>query len=122
MQRSPACLAGAGQRRPRGVAPGDGHRRSDEEIAGALEASAQQSQSRGGHASAASAYERAAELSERESLPQRAWPVPRTAAWHAGQAERASGLINRVPADAVPSERARLSVPEGIIEGRRGWL
>ena len=94
----------------------------NEEIAGALEASAQQSQNRGGHASAASAYERAAELSERESLRTARLARAATAAWLAGQAERASGLINRVLPDAVPSERAKLLYLRGLIEGRRGWL
>ena len=94
----------------------------NEEIAGALEASARQSQNRGGHASAASAYERAAELSERESLRTARLARAATAAWLAGQAERASDLINRVLPDAVPSERARLLYLRGLIEGRRGWL
>ena len=40
--------------------------RANEAIACALEASAHRSQERGGHASAASAFERAAELSEAE--------------------------------------------------------
>ena len=69
---------------------------ADEEIAAELEASAERSELRGGHASAATAFERAARLSETESG---AWQAarcrgPRTAL-AAGQLDRAGDLVRR---------------------------
>jgi DNA-binding CsgD family transcriptional regulator len=93
---------------------------ADEDIAGRLEASARDSQRCGGHASAASALERAAELSESETARGSRLAMAAVAAWLAGQAERARGLIDRSLPDARGTQRARLLYLSGLIEGRRG--
>ena len=62
----------------------------DEEVADALEASAERSALRGGHASAASAFERAATLSETASERARRLAAAAQAAWSAGQGDRAT--------------------------------
>ena len=92
----------------------------DEEVAAALEASARRARRRAGHASAATAFERAAEL----TLDQ-ARLVPRlqsaaSAAWDAGQPDRARGLINRAMPTAERGQRARLLYLRGMIESRCG--
>ena len=94
----------------------------DEEIAAGLEASARRSQRCGGHASAASAFERAAELSEAESKRGTRLVLAAEAAWGAGQVERARGLIDRSLPIAGGAQRVRLLYLRGVIEGRRGWL
>ena len=68
---------------------------ADEEIAGELEASADRSRARGGHASATTAYERAAKLSITESARARRLTAAAGAAFIAGQIERASSLVDR---------------------------
>ena len=94
----------------------------DEEVATALEASARQSQLRGGHGSAASGFERAAELSADESSRGTRLAMAAEAAWGAGQAERARALIDRLLPIASGSQRVRLLYLSGVIEGRHGWL
>ena len=97
-------------------------RSSDEEIAAALEASAWQSQRRGGHASAASAFERAAQLSEDEPTPGARLIAAAEAAWEAGQADRARALMKRSPPPADDRQRVQRLYLSGVIEGRSGWL
>ncbi len=94
----------------------------DEEVAAALEASAQRSQLRGGHASAVSAFERAAALSETSSERARRLAAAAQAAWTAGQADRAAELIRRALPIAERPQRAWLLLMRGIIEGQSGWL
>jgi DNA-binding CsgD family transcriptional regulator len=94
----------------------------DEAIADALEESAHQSQQRGGHASAATAFERAAHLTDRERARGRRLALAAEAAWIAGQANRARALINRAVPLADRPQRAWLLYLAGTIEGRTGWL
>ena len=94
----------------------------DEEVAAALEASAQRSQLRGGHASASSAFERSAALSEASSERARRLAAAAEAAWSAGQVDRATDLIRRALPIADRPERAWLLFIRGVIEGQSGWL
>jgi DNA-binding CsgD family transcriptional regulator len=95
---------------------------ADENVAAALEAAARRSQLRGGHASAATAFERAAELSDAESTRSRRLAEAAEAAWAAGQPERARGLVTRSLAKADGHQRVRLLYLSGVIEARSGWL
>ena len=94
----------------------------NEEVAAALEASAQRSALRGGHASAASALERAAALSKTSSQRARRLSAAAQAAWTAGQGDRAAELIGRALPIADRPQRAWLLLMRGIIEGQSGWL
>ncbi|HJS96058.1 MAG TPA: AAA family ATPase [Solirubrobacteraceae bacterium] len=94
----------------------------NEEVAAALEASAQRSELRGGHASAASALERAAALSETSSERARRLSAAAQAAWTDGQGDRAAELIRRALPIADRPQRAWLLLIRGIIEGQSGWL
>ena len=95
---------------------------ADEELAGALEASAERSQLRGGQASAATAFERAAMLSETESSRGRRLAAAAKAAFVAGQVERASDLVSRSLPSAERAERSVLLGLRGVIEGFAGSL
>jgi DNA-binding CsgD family transcriptional regulator len=95
---------------------------ADEDVAAALEAAARRSQLRGGHASAATAYERAAELSDAQPSRSRRLSEAADAAWAAGQAERARGLVTRSLASADGQQRVRLLYLRSVIEARSGWL
>jgi DNA-binding CsgD family transcriptional regulator len=95
---------------------------ADENVAAALEAAARRSQLRGGHASAATAFERAAELSDAEPSRTRRLGEAAEAAWAAGQPERARGLVTRSLANADGGQRVRLLYLSGVIEARSGWL
>jgi DNA-binding CsgD family transcriptional regulator len=95
---------------------------ADENVAAALEAAARRSQLRGGHASAATAFERAAELSDAESTRSRRLAEAAEAAWAAGQPEHARGLVTRSLANADGHRRVRLLYLSGVIEARSGWL
>lgn len=94
----------------------------DDDIADALQASAERSALRGGHASAASAFERAAALSGSASGRARRLAAAAQAAWNAGQADRARGLIARALPIADLAQRAWLLFMRGVIEGQSGWL
>jgi len=94
----------------------------DDEVADALEASAQRAQLRGGHASAASALERAAALSESISSRARRLGAAVEAAWFAGQEERARELVRPALPLADRPQRARLLLMRAVIEGQSGWL
>jgi DNA-binding CsgD family transcriptional regulator len=92
----------------------------DENVAAALEAAARRSQLRAGHASAATAFERAAELSAAESSRSRRLGEAAEAAWAAGQAERARGLVERSLPYAEGPQRVRLLYASGLIEATSG--
>jgi DNA-binding CsgD family transcriptional regulator len=95
---------------------------ADENVAAALEAAARRSQLRGGHASAATAFERAADLSDAEPSRSRRLGEAAEAAWAAGQAERARGLATRSLPNSEGHQRVRLLYLSGLIEAQSGWL
>jgi DNA-binding CsgD family transcriptional regulator len=96
---------------------------TDEAIARELERTAERARLRSGHAAAASALERAAELSDDEAAQARRLVAAATAAWHAGQPERATGLLDRAaPVARDPHLRADLDHVRGVIEWRCGSL
>ena len=92
----------------------------DEEVAAALEASARRAQRRAGHASAATAFERAAELTLEGGRIVPRLASAAQAAWDAGQPDRARGLIARALPLADTAQRARLLYLQGLIEMRCG--
>jgi DNA-binding CsgD family transcriptional regulator len=93
---------------------------ADEEVAEALEASARRYQARAGHASAATAFARAAELSADEGHRTGRLADAAEAAWAAGQPERARELIARALPLATAQVRVRLLQVRGVIEARTG--
>ena len=95
---------------------------ADEEVADGLEAAAERSRMRGGHASAATAFERAASLSETESARGRRLAAAARAAYVAGQVDRASDLVNRSLPIADRADRAHLLGLRGVIDGNGGLL
>ena len=95
---------------------------ADEEIADELEAAAERSRMRGGHASAATALERAASLSETESARGRRLAGAARAAYVAGQMDRASDLVNRSLPIADRADRPHLLGLRGVIDGNAGLL
>jgi AAA ATPase domain len=94
----------------------------DEEVAAALEASARRAQLRAGHASAATAFLRAAELSTDQSRRMRRIAAAAQAAWDAGQASRACDALGRALPLATGELRAHLLHLSGVIESRTGSL
>jgi DNA-binding CsgD family transcriptional regulator len=97
-------------------------RSADEEVAAALEASARRYESRAGHASAATAFAHAAELSRSEGSRMRRLVAAAQAAWAAGQPDQARDLIARVLPLAPDGLRAELLYLRGVIEARTGDL
>jgi DNA-binding CsgD family transcriptional regulator len=95
---------------------------TDENVAAALEAAARRSQLRGGQASAATAFERAAELSDAEPARSRRLGEAAEAAWAAGQPEGARGLVTRSLPHADGPQRVRLLYLSGLIEATSGSL
>ena len=95
---------------------------ADEEVAAALEASARRYQARAGHASAATAFVRAAELSADEGRRTGRLAAAAEAAWAAGQPERARELIARALPLTTAQARAELLHLRGVIEARTGDL
>jgi DNA-binding CsgD family transcriptional regulator len=93
---------------------------TDEEVATALEASARRYESRAGHASAATAFVRAAELSADEGRRTGRLAAAAEAAWAAGQPERARELIARALPLTTAQARAELLHLLGVIEARTG--
>jgi DNA-binding CsgD family transcriptional regulator len=93
---------------------------ADEEIAAGLEASARRSQLCGGHASAATAFDRAAQLSDAASSRGRRLAAAAGAAWEAGQVDRARRLVDQALPLADRPRHARLLHLRGVIEGRSG--
>jgi DNA-binding CsgD family transcriptional regulator len=91
---------------------------ADEEVAATLEASARRYQERGGHASAATAFARAAELStDGEARISRLAAAAETA-WAAGEAERSREMIARALPLATGPLRPKLLYLRGVIEAR----
>jgi DNA-binding CsgD family transcriptional regulator len=95
---------------------------ADEEVAAALEASARRYESRAGHASAATAFARAAELSGSDGSRMRRLAAAAQAAWAAGEPDQARALIARVLPLAPDELRAELLYLRGVIEARTGDL
>ena len=94
----------------------------DEEVAAALEASARRAELRAGHASAATAFLRAAELSVEEPRRVRRIAAAAGAAWHAGQPDRARVAIARALPLATGELRAQLLHLSGVVERGTGNL
>jgi DNA-binding CsgD family transcriptional regulator len=95
----------------------------DDLVADELERTAQRARTRGGHAAAASAFERAAELSEDDTARARRLVAAAGSAWHAGQATRATTLVNQArPLVSNPRLIAELDHIDGDISQRRGSL
>jgi DNA-binding NarL/FixJ family response regulator len=94
----------------------------DEQVAAALEASARRAQQRAGHASAATAFERAAALTLDESQLVPRLTAAAQAAWDAGQAERSRALIARTMSLADGHDRARLLYQRAVIESVCGSI
>jgi len=94
----------------------------DEEVAAALEASARRARLRAGHASAATAFLRAAELSTDDARRVRRIAAAAQAAWDAGQPGRARDITERALPLADDRTRAHLLHLAGIIEARTGSL
>jgi DNA-binding CsgD family transcriptional regulator len=92
----------------------------DEEVAAALDASARRAQRRAGHASAATAFQRAADLSLDESHRAMRLASAAQAACDAGQPDRARELIGRVLPNADAPLYARMLHLRGVIEARSG--
>jgi DNA-binding CsgD family transcriptional regulator len=95
---------------------------TDEEVADALEASGRRSQLRGGHASAATAFERAATLSEATPPRARRLAAAVEAAWFAAQVDRARELVSRSLPLSERGQLAGLLYWRGSIEGQSGGL
>ena len=92
----------------------------DEEGAAALDDSARRAQRRAGHASAATAFQRAADLSLDESRRAMRLASAAQAACDAGQPDRARELIGRALPDADGPLCARMLHLRGVIEARGG--
>jgi hypothetical protein len=94
----------------------------DEEVAAALEASARRAQLRAGHASAATAFLRAAELSSDDLHRTQRIAAAAQAAWDAGQPGRAREALGRVLPSATGEMRARLLCLNGLIDAQTGSM
>ena len=95
----------------------------DAETGAALESMAERARLRSGNAAAATAFERAAELSPDSESKARRLVGAATAAWHAGQPDRASALVERAdPIVSDPRLRAQLTAVRGEIQFQCGDL
>jgi DNA-binding CsgD family transcriptional regulator len=93
----------------------------DEAVAAELERSADRARRRGGQAAAAAALERAAALSGDDADRGRRLVAAATAAFVAGQAERAAALADQAgPLATDPRSRADLAHLRGSVEAGRG--
>jgi DNA-binding CsgD family transcriptional regulator len=93
----------------------------DEQAAAELERSADRARRRGGHAAAAGALERAAGLSGDDDERGRRLAAAANAAWLAGQAGRASALLERAgPLATDLKTQAGVAHLRGSIEASRG--
>ena len=95
----------------------------DAAVADGLERTAERARERSGHAAAAAALDRAAELSvDAESMARRLVGAAKSA-WQAGLPERAAALIERArPIATDPRLRAELAHIAGVIDWRCGDL
>lgn len=95
----------------------------DAEIGDALEKAAERARLRSGNAAAATALERAADLSPDAESKARRLVGAATDAWHAGQPERALALLERAdPTVTDPRLRAQLTSIRGEIQFQCGDL
>jgi DNA-binding CsgD family transcriptional regulator len=95
----------------------------DAEIAVDLESTAERARLRSGHGAAASALERAADLSTDSDSKARRLAAAASAAWHAGQPARALLLVDRAEGLASnPAISAELAHVGGDIQQRCGSL
>jgi DNA-binding NarL/FixJ family response regulator len=93
----------------------------DEPAAVELERSADRARRRGGHAAAAAALERAAELTGDDGERGRRLAGAATEAWLAGQPDRAAALLDRAePLVADQPSRVAVAHLRGTIEASRG--
>ena len=93
---------------------------ADEEVAAALEASAKRARMRVAHASAATAFLRAAELSSEQDRRTGRLGAAAQAAWDAGQPDRAREAIAAALPTATRDHRGRLLYLKGMIEAHAG--
>jgi DNA-binding CsgD family transcriptional regulator len=93
----------------------------DEEVAAQLEEAARKSVARGGHAAAASAFERAAELSEDEALRGHRLQLAARGAINAGRSKDALALAERArPLVADPEDHVGVQLIYATVEGQSG--
>jgi DNA-binding CsgD family transcriptional regulator/tetratricopeptide (TPR) repeat protein len=93
----------------------------DEDVAAELERAAARAEARGGHATAASAYERAAALSVKDSTRMRRLGHAAVAAYDAGLLPHAAELLQRLSAsDHDPAMRAALVPIAAAVEFEYG--
>ena len=86
-------------------------------LAADLSAAAERALSRGGHAAAATAYERAAELTSAAEPRAGHLLAAARAAWQAGKTDRARGLLDQAgPLATAAVLRARIDALRGTIE------
>jgi DNA-binding CsgD family transcriptional regulator len=96
---------------------------SDARVADELAAAAERASHRSGHAAAAAAFERAAELSVEDKSKGIRLVMAATAAWDAGQPSRALTLLDTAsPLVADPRTRAELEHVRGVVQFRCGGL
>ena len=93
----------------------------DETVAAPLEDSAERARARSGYAAAATALERAADLSPGDAARVRRLAAAADNAWLAGQGQRAQALVRRAaPLAQEASQRAALDYLEGMFQLRTG--
>jgi ATP/maltotriose-dependent transcriptional regulator MalT len=93
----------------------------DPVLAGELERSAERARGRAGHAATAAALERAAELTSDGPHRARRLVAAATAAWEAGQTDRAERLATRAEELPLTTElRGRIGFVRGLIQTHRG--
>jgi DNA-binding CsgD family transcriptional regulator len=96
---------------------------TDDSVAAALDRTADRARLRGGHGAAASALERAAELTSDSAGRGRRLVAAAGAAWHAGQPDRTRALLDRAgPLVTDLLVRAELDHVRGEVEFRCGSL
>jgi DNA-binding CsgD family transcriptional regulator len=89
----------------------------DDALAADLSAAAERALRRGGHAAAATAFERAAALTSAAEPQAGLLLAAARAAWQAGKTDRATGLLGRAaPLATAPVLRARIDALRGTIE------
>jgi DNA-binding CsgD family transcriptional regulator len=95
----------------------------DSQVAEQLAAAAERASHRSGHAAAATAFERAAQLSADDESKGIRLVAAATAAWDAGQPDRALTLLEEAsPFVAEPRTRAQLEHVRGVVQFRCGGL
>jgi hypothetical protein len=93
----------------------------DRAVAAALEDSAERARARSGYAAAATALERAADLSPGDAARVRRLAAAADNAWLAGQGQRARALVRRAaPLAREASQRAALDYLDGMFKLRTG--